>query len=205
MYEKIASALRAFLPAYANAVVWVLAGCGWGMLIGSILEAAFGRGADGLLDAAGETSLEAVTGALLAVVAAPVILCSLHLVTLAPLIALMGKFGGRYPHGIVSLGIMHERSARMGAVTSLLCGFINGMGLGPMIGAGVLLESIHGQGGSPVPLLEWSILAGLLAGGILSVVTLGRTLWRSLPETLRERCGSDCGCGAASESFCPGD
>jgi hypothetical protein len=185
MRGKFATAVRAFLQAYAGAVVWVLAGCGWGMVIGSALEAAFGRGADGLLDAAGETSLEAVAGALLGMVGGTLLMAGLHVITLAPTFALMGKYGGRYPYGNASLGIMHERSARVGSVTGVVIALINGTAFFPLIGAGVLLESIHGR---PVPctLVQGCTLAGLLAGGLIGVVALGRTVWQRLPEPLRE-------------------
>jgi hypothetical protein len=64
MRGRFAAAIRVLMSAYVGAVVWVLAGCGWGVVIGSALEAAFGRGTHDLLDAAGETSLEAIAGGL---------------------------------------------------------------------------------------------------------------------------------------------
>ncbi len=42
MPERLATAVRVLLSAYAGAAGWVLAGCGWGVVVGSALEAAFG-------------------------------------------------------------------------------------------------------------------------------------------------------------------
>jgi hypothetical protein len=174
---------RLFLPAYGRAVGWVLAGCGWGLVAGCALEAAFGRGCEGLLDAAGELSLQAPAGALIGMLAGTLTLACLHLVTLVPLGALMSRCGGRYPQGKV--GLLHECSARSAAFAGLLCALINGTYLFPVMGAGILLESIEGP---PVPAtwLEGATLAGILAGGIVALVSLLHGLWQHLPPAWRD-------------------
>ncbi len=185
MREQLATARRLFLGAYPGAVAWVLAGCGWGVVIGAALEATFGQGADGLLDAAGETSLEAVTGALLGMVGGTLVLACGHVVTLAPTFALVGKVAGLLPCGRHHLGVRDRPNARLGALTGVVCGIISGTALLPFLGAGALLESIHGQ---PVPrtFVQGGTLFGILAGGIIGLVGLGRTTWQRLPEAWRE-------------------
>src|SRR5690348_15443207 len=96
---ELGSLGRVFLPAYGGAVGWVLAGCGWGLILGSALEAAFGQGTAGLLDAAGELSLEAVAGALLGMAGGTLVLAGGIILLGAPLLALIGKLNGRYPPG----------------------------------------------------------------------------------------------------------
>jgi hypothetical protein len=184
MRDKWTTALRILIGAYPGAVGWVLAGCGWGVVAGAVLEASFGRGTDGLLGAAGETSLEATAGALLGMVAWTVGMTLLHGITLVPVFVLMGWVGGRFARGDSSRGVMHERSARMGVVTAVACAVVNGTWGAPLLGAGALLESIHGQ---PVPcdFVQGGTLAGILAGGILALVELGRTCWRQLSEEWR--------------------
>jgi hypothetical protein len=174
---------RSFLPAYAGAVGWVLAGCGWGLVVGCALEAAFGRGCEGLLEHAGVLSLEAPAGALLGMLGGTLTLACLHLITLVPLGALMSRYGGRYPQGKV--GLMHERSARSAAFAGVLCALINGTYLFPVIGAGVLLESVEGPP-MPATWLEGATLAGILAGGIIALVCLVRSLWQDLPPAWRD-------------------
>jgi hypothetical protein len=184
MSEQRDEAVRVFFGAYAGAVGWVLAGCGWGVAIGAALEAAFGRGTGGLLDAAGEAGLEATAGALLGMVGGTLAMICLHVLKLVPAFVLVGMGAGRYPYNNASLGIMHERSARTGAVTGVVIAVMNGTALGPVCGAGCLLESIHGR---PVPesLVQGSALAGLLAGGGVGLVALARTTWHGLPEPWR--------------------
>jgi hypothetical protein len=184
MRQHFATAARLFFPAYANAIVWVLAGCGWGVVIGAGLEAAFGRGADGLLDAAGETALLAVAGALAGMVGISLILACGHIATLVPGFYLIGKAGGLYKAGTEHLGVMHERSPRVGLATSLVLAVMNGTWMGPLGGAGSLLESMEGR---PVPstMIQWCTLLGLLAGGIVGVVAMGREFYRKMPESWR--------------------
>jgi hypothetical protein len=174
-----------FVPAYLDAITWILAGCGWGLIVGCILETAFGRGADGLLDAAGETSLEAVAGALCGLAGGTLTLGVLHLVTLVPIASVMGWLGGRFANGDASRGIMQERSARAGAVAAILCAVINGTYMFPMLGAALVLESVNGPTVPHTP-LEGATLAGILAGGIIGLITLLRGAWQRLPQTWRE-------------------
>jgi hypothetical protein len=185
MRQHLAMAARLFWPAHANAVLWVLAGCGWGMVLGATLEAAFGAGPDGLLDAAGQASLEALTGALLGMIGFTLLTAFLHTVTLVPAFYLIEKGSGRYPHGDASLGFLHERSPRTALATSLLLAVINGTWLAPMMGAGCFMESIHG---TPLPntFLLWGVLLGLLAGGIVGMVAMVRQFYREMPESWRE-------------------
>jgi hypothetical protein len=185
MTANLSRGARVFAGAYAGAVTWVLAGCGWGVVIGAALEAAFGRGADGLLAATGETALEATAGALLGVVAAPLLLAALHLVTLVPAFALIGKGADRYPYGNRDLGILHERSARVGAVTAVVIGLINGTMFGPVCGAGSLLESIHG-GRLPCAFVEWCTVAGVLVGGVIGLAAMAHTIYWQVPEEWRQ-------------------
>jgi len=163
----------------------VLAGCGWGVVIGTALEAAFGGGAEGLLDAAGQTSLEAVAGALLGMMGFTLLMACLHAVTLVPIAYLIKKASSREPSGNASLGLMHERSPRGALLASVLCAVINGTYLAPMAGAGTLMESIHG---SPLPdtFLRWGVLLGLLAGGIVGLIAMARQFYRGMPESWRE-------------------
>jgi hypothetical protein len=174
---------RVFLPAYGGAVGWVLAGCGWGLIIGSALEAAFGRGTDGLLDAAGELSLEAVAGALLGMAGGTLALAGGIILLAAPLLALIGKIDGRYPPG--RSGFLCERSFRAGVAAGVVTGVIHGTWLFPALFAAALLESIHGRG-VPFTPLQGATLAGILAGGIAGAVSLVRTMWRALPPAWRE-------------------
>ncbi len=185
MRQQLAIAARLFFPAYGGAMVWVMAGCGWGVVIGSALEAVFGRGADGLIDAAGETSLEAVAGALAGMVGSTLIQTCLHLVTLVPLFALMERTAGRYPPGCRCRGIWYECSARSGALASVIGGVVFGIVCAPVCVAAVLLESIHGR---PVPctFIQWGTLGGLLAGGIVGLAAMGLAVHRGMPESWRE-------------------
>ncbi len=184
MRQPWATAARLFSPAYADTIVWVLAGCGWGVTVGMALEAAFGRGADRLLDAAGETSLLAVAGALAGMAGMTLMLACGHIATLVPAFHLVGKGGGLYAPGTEGRGVLHERSARVGLATSLTLAVVNGTWAGPLIGAGCLLESVAGR---PVPgtFLESCTLLGLLAGSVVGVVALGRTFYRGMPEGWR--------------------
>ncbi len=185
MRAQLKTLVRLFLPAYLDAITWVLAGCGWGIIVGCILEAVFGRGADGLLDVAGETTLEAVAGSLCGLVGGTLTLGLLHLVTLVPIASLMGWLGGRFANGDASRGILQERSARAGALAAVLCAVINGTYMFPMLGAGLVLETVNGP---PVPhtALEGATLAGILAGGIIGLIALLRGAWQRLPQTWRE-------------------
>jgi hypothetical protein len=174
---------RAFLPAYAGTVGWVLAGCGWGLVIGSALEAVFGRGTGGLLDAAGELSLEASAGALLGLAGGTLVLACGIIILAGPLLALIGKLDGRYPPD--SQSFLRERSFRASVVAGVVTGVIHGTWMFPALGTAALLESIHGRG-VPFTPLQWGTLAGILAGGIIGAVSLVRTTWRALPPAWRE-------------------
>jgi hypothetical protein len=184
MRQHVATAARVFFPAYAGAVVWVLAGCGWGVVIGSALEAAFDRGADGLLDAAGETSLMAVAGALAGMVGMTLVLACGHILTLVPLAHLAGKLSRLLPAVDGEPDPMNQHGALVGLLTSLACALINGTWAGPMLGAGVVLESLQGR---PVPatFLQWGTLLGLLAGGVVGLAAMGRAIYRGIPEGWR--------------------
>jgi hypothetical protein len=185
MRQHLATAARVFFPAYANTIVWVLAGCGWGVVIGAALEAAFGRGPDGLLDAAGETSLEAVAGALAGMVGMTLALAAGHIVSLVPLFYLISKVSAQFPSLVRERDPMVKHGALAGLLTSLACALLNGTWAGPLCGAGAMLESIHGR---PVPstLLQWGTLIGLLAGGIVGLVTMAHAICQGIPESWRE-------------------
>jgi hypothetical protein len=205
MRQQLATATRVFYPAYLGAMVWVLAGCGWGVVIGSALEAAFGQGADGLIDAAGEISLEAVAGALLGMIGFTLVAGCGHVATLVPGFYLIGKGCGRFPHNNPNLGLMHERSARVGLLTSFASAVINGTWAGPLLGAACLLESIHGN---PVPrtFIQGGTLGGLLVGGIVGLATMTLAIYRGMPESWREElrrgmCPARPAAGASGPSF----
>jgi hypothetical protein len=170
---ELGSLGRVFLPAYAGAAGWVLAGCGWGIVIGSALEAAFGQGTAGLPDAAGELSLEAVAGALLGMAGGTLALTGGVILLAAPLLALIGNLDGRYPPD--SSSFLRERNFRAGVAAGLVAGVIHGTWLFPSLMAAALLESIHGRG-VPFTALQWATLAGILAGGIIGAVSLVRTM-----------------------------
>lgn len=186
MRQHWATAARVFFPAYAGAMVWALAGCGWGVTIGTALEVAFGRGSDGLIDAAGETALLAVAGALAGMVGMTLILAFGHIVTLVPLCYLIGKLSRLLPSVGPRPDPMNRHGALVGLITSLACALMNGTWAGPMLGAGALLESVLGR---PMPrtILHWCILAGLLAGGIIGLAALARAIYRGIPEGWREQ------------------
>jgi hypothetical protein len=196
MRQHLATAARVFFPAYAGAMVWVLAGCGWGVVIGSALEATFGQGADGLLDAAGETSLLAAAGALVGMVGMTLVLAVGHIVTLVPLFYLIGKVGKLIiPSADWQRDPMSRHAALAGLLTSLACALLNGSWAGPIGGAGVVLESVLGR---PVPrtILQSCTLLGLLAGGIIGLVAMGREIYRGIPANWREGLRRGMGSGA---------
>jgi hypothetical protein len=171
-----------FFPAYANTIVWVLAGCGWGVVIGAALEAAFGRGIEGLLDAAGESSLEAVAGALAGMVGMTLVLAFGHIVTMTPLFYLAGKLHRLLPNAGRPHDPMNEHAVLAGVLTSLACALMNGTWAGPMLGAGCVLEEIHGR---PVPStwLQSCTMLGLLAGGVIGLAALGQGFYRRMPAS----------------------
>jgi hypothetical protein len=184
MRQHWATAARLFFPAYANAIGWVLAGCGWGVVIGAALEAVFGRGDGGLLDAAGETGLIAVAAAMAGMVGGALLWTSLHLVALIPFGVLLGRTIGRYPSWVTRPGILFERSARSGAIASVIFGVFHGVAFSPLWLAALLLESIQRK---PLPcaFLHWCTLSGVLAGGIVGMLALGRQFYRGMPESWR--------------------
>ena len=129
-------------------------------------------------------ALIAVAGSLAGMVGMTLVLALGHTATLVPAFFLMGKVGGLFKPGTEGHGVMHERSARVGLVTSLLCALINGTWAGPMLGAGCMLESIHGRP-VPVTFVQWGTMLGLLAGGIVGLAALGRQVYRGMPENWR--------------------
>jgi hypothetical protein len=185
MRQHLATAARVFFPAYANTIVWVLAGCGWGVVIGAALEAALGRGIEGLLDAAGETSLEAVAGALAGLIGMTLTLACGHILTLVPLFYLAGKLHRLLPNAGRPHDPMNEHAVLAGLLTSLTCALMNGTWAGPMLGAGCVLEEIHGR---PVPStwLQSCTMLGLLAGGVIGLVALGQGIYRGIPARWHE-------------------
>jgi hypothetical protein len=186
MRKLISAAMRVFLPAYGSALAWILAGIGWGVVIGSSLDAAAGRGTEGLLDAAEGAALVGSAGALFAAVAGCLTMTCLHGVTLVPLIALVGMFSRASPPGQIAPGIMNETSVRSGALVSVILGLFAGMTFGAMCGAGIALEEVYGKTG-PTPALHWGTALGTLAGGVAGLVEMGRTVWRALPEHARQQ------------------
>jgi hypothetical protein len=186
MRQHVTTAARVFFPAYANTIVWVLAGCGWGVVVGAALEAALGRGTDGLLDAAGETSLEAVAGALAGLVGMTLALACGHILTLVPGFFLIGKVHRHLPSADRPHDPMNEHAALLGLLTALALALMNGTWAGPMLGAGCMMESIHGR---PVPstYLQSCTMLGLLAGGVIGLAALGHAIYRGIPASWHEQ------------------
>src|SRR5262249_7314960 len=137
--------LRAAARAYVSALVWVLAGIGWGVLTGAALESLFGNGLDSLPAALDEVALASSLGGLVGAVASTIVMLCLHGLTLVPLAALLGKVAGRYPRGQVNLGITAERSARSGALVTVILAPCFGLTIGAMSGAGMSLETAYGH------------------------------------------------------------
>jgi hypothetical protein len=185
MRGQFAAAIRVFMSAYVGAVVWVLAGCGWGVVIGSALEAAFGRGTHGLLDAAGETSLEATAGALAGMAGGALLTTLLLVGAMVPLAALLDKRDGLHTRGNGGLGLRQEGSTRLGALLGLVCGLSTGTALGSLVGAASLLDSIQGRPFS-CAFVQRGTRLGIFVGGIVGAVVLVRTIYRQIPKAWQE-------------------
>jgi hypothetical protein len=177
--------MRVFSSAIAGAAAWVLAGCGWGVVIGSGLEAAFGRGIHDLLDSAGETSLEATAGALAGMMAGAFLTTLLFVGMLVPISLLLDKLQGPDPRGNRGLGLPQYRSTRLGALIGLVCGMTFGTALGALIGAASLLDSIQGRPFT-YAFIQKSTRAGVFLGGIVGAVALGRAIYRPMADLFRE-------------------
>jgi hypothetical protein len=183
MRGRLETTLRVFFSAIVGAAGWVLAGCGWGVVIGSALEAAFGRGTQGLLDAAGETGLEAAAGGLAGMMAGALLGTLLYFGTLVPLAALLDKQQDFCPPA--NRGLPPYRSTRLGVLIGLVCGASIGTSLGALQGAAYLLDSIQGRPFS-FAFVQVSTRVGIFLGGIVGAVALGRTIYRQMAEVLRE-------------------
>jgi hypothetical protein len=154
------------------------------VVTGAFLEAVFGRGTVGLLDAADGAALGGSVGALLGVVAVGLGSTCLNGVTLVPWFALLGKLRSLYPTGREGLGLMDELSARTGALCSVILGVCVSLTCGAMC-AGLALEWVYGKAG-PTPALHWGTTWGALAGGVAGLVEMGHRVWRALPKRWQE-------------------
>jgi hypothetical protein len=164
-------------------VDWVLAGCGWGAVVGGALEAAFGRGVRDLPGAAGETSLEAAAGGLAGMTAGAVLMTALLVGTLVPVAAVLDAL----QKGFTSQGrpgLRHESSTGRAAWMGLVAGMSVGTALGALVGAAFLLDRIQGRPFS-FAFVQVGTRLGAFAGGIAGAAELGRSIWQQTPEVWR--------------------
>jgi hypothetical protein len=185
MREKLAGAARVFLTAYIGAAGWVLAGCGWGIVVGSALQAVFGRGTHGLLDTAGETSLEATAGALAGMAGGVLLITGCFVCALTLVAAILDRLEGLTPGGKRCRALGGWRSTPLGALVGLACGVCLGPSLGATVGAGAVITSFHGTP-IPCPWVQGIGCLGVLVGGIVGAAGLWRSIYRQLPERWRE-------------------
>jgi hypothetical protein len=170
--------------AWGSAAGWALTGCGWGVVAGAALEAAFGPGHSPLMETAGRISLEAAAGAVLGMTVVPLVGSCLLAAFGAIVAAVTGRLCGRYPDGNPAR-VLRERTARAGALVGLLVGIVLWPWFGAFGGAVRLLELLH-DGGSSWSFVGWGTVCGCLAGGILGNIELVRTLYRAVPASWRE-------------------
>jgi hypothetical protein len=173
---------------YLNVATWALAGIGYGLVAGGGLELLAGTSPREVAAAMGPLSLLAPLGALLGYVGLGLLQTTLHLLTLVPLFALIGKLarlgGYRPPPGAV----LDENFALTGALVSVFLGTVFGATIGTIGGVGVMLEEMYGEGG-PLLYLHWATAIGALGGGICGLVELGRTARGALDERWRRGLG----------------
>jgi hypothetical protein len=189
MRKKLAAAVRVLAHAGAEGFAWVLAGAGWGLLGGIALEAVFGHGTEGLLDAAGEAGLAGAGGALVGVLVGGTALVGSPALGGALGGALCERAGGRHPWGDRGRGLLDECSARSGAIGGALGGALVGPVIGAACGAGLALEAVAGTD-PPYAFVQGAVIAGVLAGAVGGEVAAWRAVWPELPASVRGLLGA---------------
>jgi hypothetical protein len=172
--------------ALVSLTTWVLAGGGWGLMIGGALEAAAGQGPDGLFEAAGETSLVATGGALLGLFGFGLPLACAPAVggALGGLLSGLAQRG--HPRPARCPSIWHETSARSGAFGGAVGGALVGPVVGVMCGAGLALDALHERPWD-YSCLYWLTALGFAAGALRGVFQAGGIIFRALPRPVQDQ------------------
>lgn len=173
---------------YLNVAVWALAGIGYGLVAGGVLELLAGTDPSEVAAAMGPLSLLAPVGALLGYVGLGLVQTTGHLLTLVPLFALIGKVASLGGYKPPAGAVLDENFALTGALVSVFLGTLFGATMGTMGGVGVILEEMYGEGG-PLFYLHWGTAIGALLGGVCGMVELGRTVHGALDQRWRRGLG----------------